>query len=132
LKTLSDTQGELSRVLSRLPLTVAYIVEQNRTRLFTLTRGVSGVRLFIEKKHSLLSETGQNLKNRLKTLFTDKNRELELHAQFLKMASPDYILKKGYTLTLKDGKTVKHATDLIAGDKIDIRFTDGERKARVE
>ena len=27
------------------------------------------------------------------------------------MASPDYILKRGYSLALKDGKIIKHASD---------------------
>jgi exodeoxyribonuclease VII large subunit len=88
LKILSDSQVELNRVASRLPSTVAYIIEHKRRRLFALTGDLSGVRLFIEKRQSSLTETGRNLKNRLTALFADKNRELELHEQFLKMASP--------------------------------------------
>jgi exodeoxyribonuclease VII large subunit len=129
LKILSDSQVELNRVASRLPSTVSYIIEHKRRRLFALTGDLSGVRLFIEKKQSSLTETGQNLKNRLTALFVDKNRELELHEQFLKMASPEYILKKGYTLTLKEGKPVKYASEVSAGDEISIRFVDGERGA---
>jgi len=130
-KILSDSQATLNRVATQLPSMISYIIERNRTRLFALTGDLSGVRLFVEKRQSLLTEAGQNIKNRIETLLSDKNRELELHEQFLKMASPDYILKKGYTLVLKEGKLIKYASELSAGDKIAIRFADGDRGAVV-
>jgi len=130
-KILSDSQATLNRLASRLPSTVAYIIEHNRTRLFALTGDLSKVRLFVEKRQSSLTETAQKMKNRIETLLSDKNRELELHEQFLKMASPDYILKKGYTLTLKEGKIVKLSSELVTGDEIAIRFADGDRGAVV-
>ena len=46
--------------------------------------------------------------------------------QFIKMASPDYVLKRGYSLTLKNGKIVKHAAGLVADDELVICFADGE------
>ena len=130
-EVLSGAHTMLNRLSTQLPSMVHSIIERNRTRLFNFSRELSGIRLFVEKKQSSLSETGQHLKNRLKTLFADKNRELEFHEQFLTMASPEYILKKGYTLTLKEGKTVKLSSELIAGDEVRIRFADGERKAEV-
>jgi len=130
-EALTGSHTVLNRLAVQLPSMVNYIIERNRTRLFTFARDLSGVRLFVEKKQSALTETGQKLKNRLATLFADKNQELTLHNQFLKMASPDYILKKGYSLTLKNGKTVKLSSELIAGDEVRIRFADGEREAKI-
>lgn len=40
--------------------------------------------------------------------------------------SPDNILKKGYTLTMKDGKVVKSSTELNAGDSITTVFSDSQ------
>ena len=130
-EALSDCQSSLNRLATQFPVMVSHIIERNRTRLFAFSRDVSGVRLFVEKKQSALSEIGQKMKNRITTLFSNKNQELTLHEQFLTMASPDYILKKGYTLTLKEGKTVKLATELMTGDEVTIRFVDGERKALI-
>ena len=132
LAILSDSQTELNRMATQLPSMVSYLVERNRTRLFTFSRDLSGVRLLVEKHHSVLTAIKQNLINKISALFSDKNRELTLHDQFLKMASPEYILKKGYTLTLKAGKTVKLAAELTTGDEITIRFADGEREAEVK
>jgi len=128
---LSDAQTVINRLTTQLPAKVSSIVERKRTQLFTFSGDIAGVRLYIAKRQSALTDFGQQLKNRLTVLFTSKNQELDLHSQFLKMASPDYILQKGYTLTLKEGKTVKLASELSAGDKVTIRFADGEHGAEI-
>ena len=128
---LSDAQTTLKWIATQLPSTVNSMIESGLTQLRTLAGDLSVVRLLVEKKHSSLTEIRQNLTNRLKTLFSDRKQELHLAEQFLKMASPDYLLQKGYTLTLKGGKIIKSASGLISGDKITIRFADGERGAVV-
>ena len=62
--------------------------------------------------------------------FTSSGRKLT--EQFIKMASPDYILKRGYSLALKDGKIIKHASDLRAGEELTTRFIDGEIKSIIK
>ncbi|MDR0796806.1 MAG: exodeoxyribonuclease VII large subunit [Tannerella sp.] len=129
---LSDAQKILNRLATSFPSIVGYIIERKRSQLLAFSSDVSGVRLYVEKNNSALTEIGQKIMNRLMTLFSQKNQELNLHEQYLKMASPDYILKKGYTLTLKEGKTVKLASELITGDQVMIRFADGERNAGIK
>ena len=48
------------------------------------------------------------------------------------MASPDYILKRGYSLALKNGKIIKYATELEVGDELTTRFIDGEIKSIIK
>ena len=45
--------------------------------------------------------------------------------------SPLKTLSRGYCLTEKDGKIIKTAKDLSAGDKIDLVFSDDKRKAQI-
>jgi len=56
---------------------------------------------------------------------------VELNEQYIKMVSPEYILRRGYTLTFKDGKIVKRASALAVGDTVSVRFTDGEVNAEI-
>lgn len=72
-----------------------------------------------------------HLKNRTETWLAEQNRFIQLTEQFVKMASPEYLLKRGYSLTLKEGKIVKQASDLQSGDEIVTRFSDGEIHASV-
>ena len=129
---LSDSQTELKWMTAQLPSKVIAMIERKRTRLLTFAKNLSIAHLIVEKQHSSLTKIRQNMQNRIMTLLTGKNQELHLHEQFLKMASPDYILKKGYTLTLKEGKTVKQVSALNTGDEIITRFADGERGSVVK
>lgn len=50
--------------------------------------------------------------------------------QVLKSLNPDNVIKRGYTMTLKEGKVI-HAKDLKEGDRIETRFKDGKIKSEV-
>jgi exodeoxyribonuclease VII large subunit len=41
------------------------------------------------------------------------------------MVSPENILKRGYSLTLKNGKVITSVGDFEVGDKIETRLKDG-------
>jgi exodeoxyribonuclease VII large subunit len=47
------------------------------------------------------------------------------------MASPEYILKRGYSLMLKEGKILKSASDFTEGNVFVARLSDGEVEAVV-
>jgi exodeoxyribonuclease VII large subunit len=91
---------------------------------------VAGFNL-LNKHRNLLLALQTGLKQNFRTQTTGKDHFLKLTEQFVRMASPEYILKKGYSLTLKDGKIVKRAAAFAPGDEIITRFTDGEVKSTV-
>jgi len=95
---------------ARLPLAAFNLLNRHKNRLFG--------------SQTILQQS-------IKTHLTDQQHFLKLMEQFVHLASPDYILKKGYTLTLREGKIIKRATALAAGNEITTRFTDGEVKSAV-
>ena len=60
----------------------------------------------------------------------EKNRYIELVSK-LDALSPLKTLSRGYSLTEKDGKIVKSKNELKKGDIVDLRFTDGKKKATI-
>lgn len=58
-------------------------------------------------------------------LLQKKLHRIELWEQTVKSASPEVILKRGYSLTLKSGKVVTDAAQLKEGDDIETRFACG-------
>jgi len=74
----------------------------------------------------------ERLKNATKSHLQRTNYQLTNFEQFFKMASPEYILKKGYALVVKKEKAITGAAQLNANDKIEIRFTDGTKKATIQ
>ena len=68
----------------------------------------------------------ERLKSLTKRVIVDEKYRLTNQEQVLKLISPENILKKGYTLTIRDNKIVKNSTELKEGDTITNRFFDGD------
>jgi len=64
--------------------------------------------------------------------YKDQTNQLEMLEKHLSLASPENILKKGYTLTMKDNKVVKNASQLKEGDEITTVFPDGKTESVVK
>jgi exodeoxyribonuclease VII large subunit len=88
-------------------------------------------------QESLIKETSgvNRLKERLKhnsVLFIIKEKERILRDEnTVRLLNPENVLNRGYTLTLKDGKIVKSAVELLLNDEIETRFTDGKLKSKI-
>ncbi|MDR2139228.1 MAG: exodeoxyribonuclease VII large subunit [Tannerella sp.] len=131
-KTLSDQQTYLKLLATRLPSLIMQRIEHCRTQLQALRSALPASRLLVMQHRTALTEIRQRLHNRWTEYVNRQNREMELAEQYLKMASPDYVLQQGYTLILKEGKILKCASELSAGDEVTIRFADGDRTAIIQ
>ena len=86
-----------------------------------------------------LSESEKRLKEtetKLEMLMSGKLRlcemQLERAAAQLQTLSPFNVLGRGYTLVERDGAAVTKAGELISGDRIRIRFSDGCAEALID
>lgn len=115
---------------------------------------ISSVSVRMDKEHSRLSELTNRLplviKNRtiregylLEQLIqkinvgivrslTNKQHRLMLLEQRVNDASPERLLKRGFSITLKDGKAVTDSAQLKAGDVITTRLAKGEVTSEVK
>lgn len=129
---LTGQKNFLQLTGTRLPSIVANRLERNRTVLQSLTGRLPSLASSLLSGHNTSLDNLQNrLRNNITLLFNEQNRQLQLTSQFIKMASPDYILARGYSLTLKDGHIVKKAAGLQAGDMLVTRMADGEVRSKV-
>lgn len=129
---LSSQKNYLQLVANRLPALVASRIERNRSLLQNMASRLPSLAIgLISHRTSALDTLQLRLRGGLSSHLAESNRFLQLTEQFIKMASPDYILRRGYSLTLKDGKIVKHASDLQLGDHLTTRFSDGEVSSQV-
>ena len=76
-----------------------------------------------------------NLENRLpiltdRRLMTEKHR-LQLIEEKVKSLDPTMLLKRGYSMTMKDGKIIRDAATLHPGDEIETRFANGTVRSTV-
>lgn len=123
----------LQLLAARLPAIVTNRIERNRSQLQMLgNRLPASVSALLTRRRSTLDTLQMQLQNRSANRLAEGARFIQLTEQFIKMASPDYVLKRGYSLALKDGKIIKHAADLAPGEELTTRFADGEVKSVVK
>lgn len=132
----SDILGKqktfLQLVGSRLPNMVLNRIERNRVLLHGLAGKLPVAALGLTARRlSALENMQSRLQHNTTFSLREKARFLELTGQFIKLASPEYILKRGYSLTVKDGKIIKQASGVESGDELITRFMDGEVKSTV-
>ena len=76
------------------------------------------------------------LQNRMLLTLQNKlsveQHRLDILEQQARLLDPSLLLKRGYSITLCNGKTIRNAKDLKIGDTITTRFETGEVESKVE
>lgn len=124
---LKEQKAMMQTLVSRLPVMALNKIEKARSQVQALGGKLpaSTISLLAMRKAEL-NDTYRKTQQLANDRLTESRRFLQLTEQFITMASPDYILKRGYTLSLSDGKIIKSVSSLAVGDKMITRFADGE------
>ena len=109
------------------------LLERERRRLDTLQARIPNLvqRKLTEARLALLTAR-KDLSQATMALLSRQRHRLELLQQRIADASPDKLLSRGYSITLKDGKAVTDASSLKSGDRLVTRFSKGEVQSVVE
>ena len=129
---LSRQKNYLQLVTTRFPSIVTSRIERNRSGLQTIASRLPAMASgLLSRRQSVLENTELRLRNGITSNFP-RVAFYPAYGAVYQDASPDYILKRGYSLALKDGKIIKHASDLRAGEELTTRFIDGEIKSIIK
>ncbi|MDD2381071.1 MAG: exodeoxyribonuclease VII large subunit [Mariniphaga sp.] len=85
----------------------------------------------IQQNQVLLSRTTLHLKNGLLRFLTKEQERINLNESKVRLLKPENVLKRGYTLTIKDKKIIKSILPLQVHDEIETRFADGKITSRI-
>ena len=86
----------------------------------------------INENYMLLDKQVKRMENSIKIQLKEKKTYMIEWITKLDTLSPLKTLTRGYTLVISEsGKMIKSAKDIKLGDKINLRFIDGERKAKI-
>lgn len=129
---LKEESYTLQQIGSRFPMLVKNQLEKNLSALHILTAQLPGIiQQSVNREGSNLVQMKQRIRVATDSRFTHEIRFLELKEQFIRMASPEYILQRGYSLTLQNGKIVKTVKDIQENEPLTTRFMDGEVVAEI-
>ena len=74
----------------------------------------------------------QNVQPVLERKMMSESHRLQMLEQCIRSQDPELLLKRGYSITLKNGKSIRSASLLTSGDVIVTRFAEGTVKSKVE
>lgn len=128
---LQREKERLERCVSRIPSQVEICLQREvfrQERLFKRMELAWQSRLMREEHRLDLS---LRIAGALQTRLQREKHRLELFEQRVNAASPDVLLKRGYSITLNNGKAVTDASLLKDGDEIVTRLAKGEIRSKV-
>lgn len=145
LDSLNDVQNRMARHaqqrLTNLQLQLSTLQEA-LPRLFAVakTRQEARIDQLFSRMLTLSQQTITDNRNRIDTLeqriplivdrrLTAERHRLEIMAERLKALDPTLLLRRGYSITLKDGRAVRDPKTLLPGDEIETRLEKGTIKS---
>jgi len=118
----TDTKNSISIYVNRQN----HLLEQSGNKLNYTFRGQ------IVKNLNLLLQFQQLVKIRALETIRTENKNLLQITDKLRLVDPLNILKRGYSLTMMNGKILKSVQNLKVGDLLETRMRDGSIGSRVE
>ena len=123
LKTVLDTINEAQAHITRYAQQkLSTLNTQLSTIAETLPRVFSTVKT---RQEARLDAFNSRLPLLLERRLTAERHRLQLIEEKAKSLDPALLLKRGYSITLKDGKSVRDASTLHPGDEIETRLANG-------
>ena len=129
---LSVLKAQLSAIAETLPRIFTTVKTRYEARLDALNnRLIATVRQSLVTHQSRTNVFEERLPILLdRRLMTEKHR-LQLIEEKAKSLDPTLLLKRGYSITLKDGKALRDATVLRPGDEIETRLANGTIRSTI-
>ena len=126
---LSSQLSMLEKALPRLFSVVKARQEAKIDALFS--RMLSTMQQRIVSQRSRIDNYGQRIPLLLERKLTTEFHKVEMAAERVKALDPQLLLKRGYSITLKEGKAVRDPLQLQTGDIIETRVEKGNIKSTV-
>lgn len=130
---LSGARQQLAYFTSGIPLMADNIVVRHRARLQQIAAAIPVVAARrIDGAGKDLAFASQRVAMAARQCVANVRQRVTGLEKQVELLSPDRVLRRGYSLTLRDGHVVTSVSSLRAGDSLVTRFADGERTSVVE
>ena len=132
INRIQTTAVHLESLQETIETTVAACLRNEKHRIELLSEKLPT--LFIVRKlreEHRLSSLEQQVSQACRTRLSEEQHRLQLLNKEIEHASPEKLLKRGYSMTLKNGKAVTDASLLQTGDELETVLAKGRVKSIV-
>jgi exodeoxyribonuclease VII large subunit len=132
IEQLEETAASLSGCQENIRENALAILDTYSERLkFLAVHLPVFTRNLLGEKQSSLKMLRLKIRNSASQLLLYQESRLKEKESFFRFSSPEYILAKGYSITLKNGKAVKSTKELLQGDILETVLAEGKVKSVV-
>lgn len=133
VEEMMNLESEWMEMKHSLTQVINRVIQEEIRSLEYLSHALSsGFRLTLQSALQTTETLEDHLSTALRSCLRNEAHRLELMEKSLTLVSPEAILKKGYSLTVCDGRVVTHATGLKKGDRLTTYWQDGQVESIID
>ncbi len=126
LDTINNSQNSITRSVQQKLATL-------NAQLLTVSEAIPRLFSIVKTRHEArLDAFGQKIPMLIERRLTNTCHQLEILEEKVKSLDPQLLLKRGYSITLHNGKAVRDPRQLHQGDEIETRLEKGTLKSIIK
>ena len=130
---LEREYNHLNNLASRIPLLFSVVKTQQEFHLDRLLQKmITTMTAYLHQEQHKVEIRYNQLLSGVQRTITDNKYHINLIEQKLKSLDPEILLKRGYSMTLSNGKVITNANQLKDGDVLTTKLSEGEVKSIVK
>ncbi len=123
---ITQTATGLADLEERLVGQTRSVLQEEVSQLRLLTReAVHLSALLLQRETALVQKISERMRHQLNQRMQEQRHQIETKEQYIRMVSPANVLKRGYTLTTRQGHIITSLQALSPDDVIETHFRDG-------
>ncbi|MCD7900117.1 MAG: exodeoxyribonuclease VII large subunit [Bacteroides sp.] len=129
---MDEAAYSLQELKRRLQEGIISRLDQERNLITQLKNRIPSliVRKLTEARYHLIT-LEKSMKQTVIYTLTKRKHQLQLLQQQIESASPERLLKRGYSITVKEGKVITDVTQVKSGDLLITKVSNGEITSKV-
>jgi exodeoxyribonuclease VII large subunit len=129
---MAETEADLFSLQNKILNNVLGYLAEERNYLSRITGTIRQKPVWVlQRERQTVEERGRKMGLLIRNLLDREQYKMKLYEKTLSLVSPANILKKGYSLTAKNGKIVRSVNELKTGDVITTILPDGKKQSVV-
>jgi exodeoxyribonuclease VII large subunit len=132
INRVAATNNYLMELQDRLVQATRNILAEEEGQLNGWSKDVyHNSKSLLQSNRNTLMFLNEKLRNVVKHKMEKEKFAIERYEHFVLLSLPENMLKRGYSITTRNGKTIKSVSDLTVGDVITTQLLDGEIDSKI-
>ncbi len=122
----TEFETKIDNIHKRIIKLTSFFINDSKREIDSLKSNLNQlIILNIERNKNQLGNFERRLSNGIKTFFSENKHKLELLSKSSTFLDPKRILKRGFSITLKNQIAIKSIKDIKKDDLVETKFFDG-------